>query len=235
MASSTLSALNPVTRDIVVLSFQLQEFLETNHAYTDLLDESSRQLLKQVVTSNFRPPQISRGISSARDQRARERSQSAEPRSWPASWAVDKSSFRTALNTFDKGTEALRRLQDPPSTGKAPRTSPLSTPSQSTISNPSGSSSSNPPSISALPSNSGLTTRATSAEEGIYNQPIGPELPAMAGQQMTPQELRDFITQTVQSAVQNFQPPAGQQGPPGPPGPPGVTGEANRNDNENNR
>lgn len=39
-------------------------------------------------------------------------------------------------------------------------------------------------------------------------------------QQMTPQELRDFITQTVQTAVQNLQPPAGQQGPPGPPGPP---------------
>lgn len=45
--------------------------------------------------------------------------------------------------------------------------------------------------------------------------------------QMSPQELRDFITQTVNVAVQNFQPPAGALGPVGPPGPPGANGNGN--------
>lgn len=42
----------------------------------------------------------------------------------------------------------------------------------------------------------------------------------MAGQ-MTPQELRDFITSTVNAAVQNLNLPPGPPGESGPQGPPG--------------
>ena len=212
--------MNPVARSTVILAFQLEEFLHSDHAYTNLIDENTRLLIDHIVKTNFRPPQISRGLpSSAREERSRARSNSVEAPSWPTSWALDRSIFRTALRTFEAGTEALRRLRDPPSTGASPHTSPTNTPSGS---------SSNPP------SSVGQTTRATSAEEGIYNKPIGPEPPVMAGQ-MTPQELRDFITQTVNAAVQNSRAPAGAPGPPGPPGPPGADGGANGNGNGNSR
>ena len=210
--ASSFSALNPVSREIVILSFQLQEFLETKHSYTDdLLDEERRQILNHIITSNFRPPSVSRGVSSARDDRARQRS--TEPRSWPASWAVNKSSLRASLKTFDKGTEALRRLRDPPSTGKTP--SPLSTPSWSTISNPSGS--------------TGQTTRQTSAEETIYPQPIGPR----NRMNLNDPAIQAVITAAATAAVAQYirdNPP--QQGPAGPPkdrGPPGTDATGNNN------
>lgn len=121
--ASSRSALNPVTREIVILAFQYSDFLETDSSHTSLLDENIRQVIRQLTTTNFRPPEISRGLPSARDERARARSHSVEPR-WPTSWAIDKSELRSSLKIFRKGIEALRRLQDPPSTGTTPHTSP---------------------------------------------------------------------------------------------------------------
>lgn len=54
-------------------------------------------------------------------------------------------------------------------------------------------------------------------------------------QQMSAQELRDFITQTVNTAIQNFQPPTEAPGPSDPPDPPGANGGTNTNNNDDSR
>lgn len=186
--------MNPVSRENVILLFQLQEFLEINHSFTSLLDEQARELLRQVVISNFRPSSVSRGIS-ARDDRARRRSDSAEPRSWSSIWAIDKTLFRASVRTFEKGIEALRKLlQDSSFTGATSNTSSLFTSSWSTISNPSESSS-NPSGSTPNPSDStGQTTRQTSAEETIYPHPIGPA-------NRRPMDLNDPQVQAVITAA----------------------------------
>ena len=163
-SASAASATNSVNRDTVVLAFHLDEFLKTDHSYTNLIDEPTRELISRLVTNNFRLPLISLGrtaaISSARDSRARARSQSVELPAFPTDWALDRASLRTALATFHSSTQNLRRLlYDPPSTGNIPPRSPTT----------------NPTATKSTTSNDGHTTRATSADEIIFNQPIGPE------------------------------------------------------------
>ena len=225
--ASSITALNPVSRDVVILSFQLEEFLESNHAFGSLITEDLRQWIRQIVRSNFRPPSISRGISSttAREDRSRARSHSVEAPSWPSNWAVDKSSLRASLKIFDKGTEALRKLQEPPSTGSTPGTSPLSTPSWSTISEPAGSNPSDAanhsgPSNSSSNPNTDHTSRATSAEEAIYKDPIGPEMAEDQSWQNTGFSQQQWTA--LQGLLRNI---PSQPGPPGPPGTPGPAGQ----------
>ncbi len=101
----------------------------------------------------------------------------------------DPPTLRTALRDFEHGTEALPRLQDPPSTGVTPQSSPPNTPSDpsgSTISNPSES--------------TGLTTKASSAEEAIYDRPSGPQLPTVPAV-MDEEAVRRIITSAVQATV----------------------------------
>lgn len=131
MTSNVFSSLNPVTRETVILAFQLSDFLETDHSFTRLFSENTRRLVFQVIENKLRPPQISRGISTAREDRARARSQSVEAQTWPTSWAIDKSSLRSSLKLFEQNTRSLQRLEDPPSTGTTPHVSPTDTPSHS--------------------------------------------------------------------------------------------------------
>ena len=133
MTSNSLSALNPVDRDTVILAYKLSDFLESEHAFSRQFSQELRAAIVQVKSKNFRPPQITRGISSAREDRARVRSQSLESNTWPSDWAVDKSALRASLKIFERGTQAFRRLQDPPSTGVTPHTSPVTSPLQKSI------------------------------------------------------------------------------------------------------
>ena len=163
--ASAASVTNSVSRDTVVLAFHLNKFLKTDHSYTNLINEPTRELISKLVTNNFRPPLISLGriaaiLSSARDSRARARSQSVELPVFPTDWALDRASLRIALATFYSGTQNLQRLlYNPPSTGNIPPRSPTT----------------NPIAIESTTSNDGHTIRATSADEAIFNQPIGPE------------------------------------------------------------
>ena len=184
-----------------------------------LLDESTRQLLEDIVTKNFRPPQVSIGIASARDERSRRsRSQSVETQSWPSDWALDKPSLRAALNKLQKGTHALRLLQEPPSTEAMPNTlpsantSPVPTPVWSTASSPSGS--------TRNPSDT-ASTRQMSADKAIYSHPIGPTNKI----DLNNPQIQAVIAAVATAAVAQYvQDNPSQQGPPGQQDPPGNDG-----------
>ena len=163
-SASATSATNSVSRDTVVLAFYLDEFLKIDYSYTNLIDEPTQELISKLVTNNFRLLSISLGrtaaISSARDSRTRARSQSVELPVFPTDWALDRASLRIALATFYSSTQNLRRLlYNLPSTGNIPPRSPTT----------------NPIATESTTSNNGYTTRATSADEIIFNQPISPE------------------------------------------------------------
>ena len=202
MASS--SHQNSVSRDTVIVAFQLDEFINSGHIYAESIDELTRHVIFHLVKNNFRPAQQGR-VLSARDRRNRSRSQSVEAPSWPSDWALDRSIFRGALSKFEKDTEYHhRQLQEPPSTGNTPPGTPPST-------------------ASNLSGNSGATTRATSAEETIYDRPIGPaERPTM-GANITP-EMQAVINAAIAQYVRENPPQRGEPGPPGPPGEAGADG-----------
>lgn len=101
------------------------------------------------------------------------------------------------MKIFEKSIEVLRRLQDPLSP---------------TVSD-----------LTGMGSESG-STRQTSADEVIYPEPIGPQLPSKMVGQMISQEFQSFITNAVNAVVQNLNLPAGPPDPPGPPGNPGLPG-----------
>ncbi len=156
-SSSVASSQNPLSSETITLAFQLDEFLRSNYVFSKLISNELQQLITWIVRHNFRPPSISRGISSVRDERVRERSQSVEP-SWPADWAHDKPSLRAALKALGVGTQELRRLWDPPSTSVTSEESPTDP--------------NNPDNSSGNPTTA--TTRATSAA----TEDVGRKIPA---------------------------------------------------------
>lgn len=58
------STLNFVIRDIIVLIFQFQEFIENDHAHTRLIDENNHRLINDIVNKNFRLSIVNRKISN---------------------------------------------------------------------------------------------------------------------------------------------------------------------------
>ena len=134
------------------------------------------------------------------------RKSSSEPPAFPYTWATDIPTFRRAVKAFRDRTHHFRKeadvagylkLQiDPPSTGGSPEDSPTG----------------DPPMTSEFSDVNDSFTRATSAEEGIYSQlidpDIQPDIPDMA-QQMTPQQLQNFIANAVNAAVLNLNLPPG--------------------------
>lgn len=216
-----------VSRETVVLSFQLHDFVETGHQYSSVVDEISLFIISLLVKDNFRPPRQPRH-TSARENRQRSRSSSLEPvslldvdefePSWPSNWAVDRSLVRAAAVKFQQGTSVTRqRLLEPPSVPTSPSSSRPTTPSGT----------SGPD-----------TSRGTSqsAEESIFNKPIGPERPhpdlTMAG--INDPAIQRIIQEAVNAGIQQYQAahPAAP-GPPGPPGPAGAQGPAGNDGNGN--
>jgi hypothetical protein len=222
--SSVASSNRPLSRETVVTAFQLEAFIKSGHKYAKLVDEPTLYVIDFLVKNNFRPAEPSRALST-RDQRSRARS--VEAPLCPSDWALDKSLFRSALVKFQKDSEPCRRyLHDPPSTGNTPTRSPST--------NPAGAESNTPPTSPPIPptitdtdstsSNAGNTTRATSAEEAIFNQPIGP--PNCQHSMPPSNEPNDEgnwqgtgFTRQQWTALQGLM-QAGAQAPPGPPGPP---------------
>lgn len=201
------SAQNPVSRDTVILAFQIQEFLDSNHSHSDLIDERSRQLTQYLVTRNFRPQEVRRELpTSAREDRARSRSNSIGAPSWPSNWAVSKPHFRESLKKFSEGTRVLRRLHEPPSTGATPHTTPDSSP---------------PPTPSNLSTGTGDTTRATSTsaeEEARRKTPEPPPKMATNFSEEQRNEMAAIIAQAMtivnQAAPQGQARPATEARPP---------------------
>lgn len=159
LASSTSASVVSIARglvdySVIVTAFELKDFERSGHSYASLIPESTQKIIDCLIKDTLRPPRLSRlgrpSFSSA-----------AFEDLWPQSWAVDKASLRQAVKAFAKSTEQVRRLlEDPSSTGNTPSSSPKS-------SLPLGQQQPSPD----------ATTRASSAEEAIYDRPIGPELP----------------------------------------------------------
>lgn len=247
----------------MVLAFYLDEFIKTGHAYSDNISDDTRQLISEITSTNFRPPSITRGHSSRSDSSSlnprSQRSQSIEPPPFPQDWAIDRGALRAALANFEAGTQDFISLVGQPSgrpvvagpsassssLGKRPATSSTSNTNPSNLDNPSG-----PPSTGNTPPTSGPvssssernSTGATSAEEGIFRHPIGPEERNIASNRPDPvaggessnandDDWRDSgFDQRQWAALRRLlggRPPGGPEGPPTPPGPAPTEGNNN--------
>ena len=209
-------ATSSTPRDIVVQAWQLRDFISSGHQSSGLIDPTTRLVISHLTKDTFRPARSS-SSATTRQQRARSRSSSLDPlaelqQTWPEDWAIDRTTVRLAVRSFEAATRDLRRLfEDPPSTGATPHNSPAATPlTEEPVATDSTSTSSN---------TGGFTTRATSAEEAIYSSPIGPV-------NMSPvidPNMQAAINAAIAQYVAEHPPQPGQQGPPGEPGPPGPT------------
>lgn len=240
MADSTFSSSNPVSRDTVLLAFQLAEFLGTGHQFSSLFTDEIRQSISTIEKTNFRPPQISRGIRSARDERARTRSKSVETQSWPSLWALDRSAIRAALKTFEQGTHSLRRLWDPPSTGETPSPEGSEEPSVHLVEEPSERHSTEEtselttteptqqPSSSSKssPQETGSVSEIT--ENSIHRQ-SSPLVEKMAGVPPPPNGIDQAVWNAMIQAMRATLANTANPGPPGPSGPPGPQGPPGQN------
>ena len=137
-SSRESSAFAPITREIVVLAFQLDEFIQSGHAYGQSIDTATRDIITRLVQSNFRPPTSTRSNRRARSgstdplQVGHHRQSSEPPPSWPENWAVDHPQLRQVIRRFEQATQGLLHdsttplgddVDGPPSTGTTPPTS----------------------------------------------------------------------------------------------------------------
>ena len=103
MISNSFSALNPVDRDTVILIYKFSDFLESEHAFSRQFSQEFRAVIVQIKSKNFRFSQITKRISSAREDRVRIRSQFLESNIWFFDWVVDKSVLRAFFKIFERG------------------------------------------------------------------------------------------------------------------------------------
>ena len=88
-----------VSRETVVLGFQILDFISTNHHYGSEASESFRERLEQFTSNQFRPPAPPSTSRTRAGSRSRS-DQSEEPPLFPGDWTIDKSQFRAALRKF---------------------------------------------------------------------------------------------------------------------------------------
>ena len=249
-----------MSRETAVQAFYLDEFLKTEHQYADNIDETTRRVIRHLVSNNLRPPEISKGkgkgkgkgVSSEPSGRQRTRSHSVEPLPFPSDWAIDRSALTTALLQFEEATQALRPaaaslLSEPQASlldfeaatqSSDPRASAAANLPASTLDNSPPSTGNTPPHSTSHSASGRDSTRATSAEEGIWKEPFGPRNrnvndAEMSGHQRrhsaspneeVPEWQQTGFTQQQWAALQRLMRPTQTPPPPGPQGPPGPTG-----------
>ena len=124
------------SREIITQAWQLRDFIASGHQSTSLIHQTTREVIQHLTRNTFRPARVLSSAKSAREKRARSRSSSLDPlaqSTWPENWAIDRTSLRKAIRSFETATVKLR---DPPSTGNTPvagrspsqSATPLSTP-----------------------------------------------------------------------------------------------------------
>ena len=202
-----------LSNHLIKQGYQIYSFLEaTGRAYLHELTYELA-LTSKYIYKHYPRPDLPIPATVQAKARQTKRSESVEPPSYPVNWATDIPTFRRVVRAFKDQTIDYRRLpqlvlylrrHDPPSTGTTPIRSRTPEP----------------------------TTRHPSADEIIYNHPIGPQN-RMADQiPMTADQLRAFITDTVNAAVANLNPNHDLPNPGTPPGPPengGLPGHTDRN------
>ena len=192
-----------LSNHLIKQGYQIYSFLEaTGRAYLHELTYELA-LTSKYIYKHYPRPDFPLPATAQAKARQTKRSESVEPPPYPVNWATDIPTFRRFVRAFEDQTIDYRRLpqlvlylrrHDPPSTGNTPTRSRTPEP-----------------------------TRYPSADEIIYNHPIGPQN-RMADQiPMTADQLRAFITDTVNAAVANLNPNFGppNHGPPNPGTPPG--------------
>ena len=212
MASST-AAPPLLDNSIVRIAFQVYAFIEaTGRSHLHEVPHETGVII-EYIHENYPRPEVTATSSRTSKQ------SSAEPSDFPPTWATDAATFRRSVRAFNDRTYTYRRLpqlvtylrqHDPPSTGITP-TRPLS---------PIG----NPPAAAitlVTPTSTRATsaTSAISAEEAIYDRPIGPEPrpPPM----MDEETIRRIIAETVQATVAQSVQAALANAAAAPPAPPG--------------
>ena len=116
LASSPIPE-NLVSRESVVLTFQLDKFIKTKHEYLDEFTPRAYNIINYIVSNTLRPATAARRKDSdltERERRARQKSGSVEPPSYPTDWSIHRPAFRAALKAFDECTWDLRRSWDTP-------------------------------------------------------------------------------------------------------------------------
>ena len=192
------------------------------------MPEPLPRILDYISIHSSKPPGTETSTSTGPSDRRRTRSESVdlinEP-TYPPEWAVDKSSFKKAYKQLHRESSQLLKYLDSqlPSTGNTPPTT--GTPPSPRLSRDSTTAES----TTAESTTSTANHRSTSAEEIIFNKPIGPsdntakQDADMAGfSQVQRNELQAMMQELKDSLSQ---PP----GPPGPPGPRGLPGLNGRN------
>ena len=236
-------------RQAVILAHQIDDFVKTGHKFLEILPTSVENGVHYLATRTLRPVELARPSSTSRTSRSRSNSLGLEsPVFWPPDWGIDKPTFRKDLKIFVNLVRPLLALLEPPSTGTTPTgTTPDShspTPDSHSPSNPPVSSSTDPAGSSSDPP----STRGTSADEAIYNRPIGPAnrpmdlndpqvqaiinaAAATAASTAVAQYVRDHPPQPGPRGAPGSAGPPGNPGPPGPPGTPGSDGAGNGTNN----
>ena len=205
-----------MSRQGTLLAFQLKDFIDSRPSGNEVtVTPDSARAIEFVTSNQARPAELGPPLTAA-EPAGRGRSTSIEP-AYIANWIIDRTKFRRDLRTL---RNIVKPLLSPDST---PRPSARNSPS-STVS--SAESESEEPETARRHSH----TSGTTAEEGIYRQPFGPELPTptsnMSGQPLDEATQR-LVNAAADRAVESYirrHPP--QQGPPGPPGPQGAQGIA---------
>ena len=75
-----------MTCETAVQAFYLDEFIKLKHQYAKYIDETTRRVIQHLISNNFRPLEISRGVSSSEptSRRQRIRSHLVDPLPFPA-------------------------------------------------------------------------------------------------------------------------------------------------------
>ena len=255
---------------MVKLAYQIKDFARSGHQSADLVKPPTDETINHITSHLPRPIELVpvTQASSSRDDRARSRS--LEPTLYyPSDWSIDKSAFKKAVAAFVKATRRLTELLSPSADTlsataaadtlsataaglssnpavRTPRSSSISSvTTTSTTANAAataataqqGSSSSAEPGSSKSPA----PTSATSAEEAIYQDPIGPEPEEnMVDSNNNSYQDTGFSQQQwnalerLISRIPAVQGQQGEQGPVGPEGPTGPQAESSSSNNGNN-
>ena len=54
-----------MTYKTAVQAFYLDKFIKLKYQYAEYIDETTQKVIQYLISNNFRPPEINRGVSSS--------------------------------------------------------------------------------------------------------------------------------------------------------------------------
>ena len=87
-------------QEIILLAYQLQDFVRTKHGYSKLLSWTTRTFIDEIVRHNPDPrPRSSTPVQTSLSSSRRSRSLSTP--GYPSDWTIDKTAFKQAIRHLD--------------------------------------------------------------------------------------------------------------------------------------